>query len=97
MARYLPTSSDNKCKLGLSFNKEVAGSLGVALGVYEGLVGSGVLFGIFLSISGSGSSFSYALFFGSIAGGLVVSEQLGVSSTLLLNVFGDNSCPKTNT
>jgi hypothetical protein len=97
LARYLPTSSDNEGKLGLSFNEEVAGSLGLALGVNEGLVGGGVLLGVLFSVGGSGSSLGSALFFGSIAGSLVLCEKLGVSCALLLNVLGDNSCPKTNT
>ena len=81
----------------MAFNEEVAGSLGLALGVNEGLVGGGVLLGVLLSVGGSGSSLGSALFFGSIAGSLVVCEKLGVSCALLLNVLGDNSCPKTNT
>jgi hypothetical protein len=97
LARYLPTSSDNEGKFGLSFNEEVAGSLGLALGVNEGLVGGGVLLGVLLSVGGSGSSLGSALFFGSIAGSLVVCEKLGISCALLLNVLWDNSCPKTNT
>ena len=97
MARYLPASSDNKGKLGLAFDEEVAGGLGLALGVNESLVSSGVLLGVLLSVGGSGGSLGGALLLGSIAGSLVVGQQLGVSSALLLDVFGDSSCPKTST
>ena len=97
LARYLPTSSDTESNLGLAFNEEVAGGLGLALGVNEGLVGSCVLLSVLLSVGGSGGSLGRTLLLGSIAGSLVVREQLGISCTLLLNILGDNSCPKTNT
>ena len=97
LARYLPTSSDNESKLGLSFNEEVASGLSLALSVNDGLVGGGVLLGVLLGVGSSSGSLGSALLLGSLAGSLVVGEQLGISSALLLDVFGDDSCPKTNT
>lgn len=97
LARYLPTSSDYKGNFWLTFNKEVTSSLCLALGVNESLVSSCVLLGVLLSVGSSSGSLGGALLLCSFTGSFVVSQQLGVSSALLLDVFGDDSCPKTNT
>ena len=97
LARYLPTSSDNESKLGLSFDEEVTGGLSLALGVNEGLVGSSVLLSVLLGVGSSSGSLGSTLLLGSLASSLVVGEQLGISGALLLDVFGDDSCPKTST
>lgn len=96
-ACYLPTSSNDKGNLGLSFNEEVSGFLGIALGVNEGLVGSGILSSVLLSIGSSGSSLGGTILLGCLTVSLELSEALGISGALLLDVFGDDSCPRTNT
>jgi hypothetical protein len=94
---YLPSGSNGKRDLWLAFDEEVAGSLSGAFGVNECLVSGSVLVGVLRGLLGCIGSLSGALLFGSIAGSLVMSEKLGIASMLLLDVFWDDSCPKTST
>jgi|SanBayMetagenome_1026888.scaffolds.fasta_scaffold33856_2 hypothetical protein len=97
MACYLPTGTDGERDLGLAFNEEVSSSLCRTLSVNDGFVSCSVLLRVLDSICSSGGSLSSALLLGLLALSLVVSEKLSVSGALLLEVFGDDSCPKTNT
>ncbi len=90
------SNSDNKSNLGLGFDKEVSGLLGVTLGSDKCLISSSVLVGVLLCVLVSDGSLFSALFLGGITVGFVSSEELGGSSGLLKNILGDNSCPKTH-
>lgn len=96
-ACYLPTSSNDESNLGLSFDEEVSGLLGSALGINEGLVGGGILSSVLLSIGSSGGSLGGAILLGCLTVSLELSEALGITCALLCDIFGDGSCPKTNT
>jgi hypothetical protein len=96
LIEYLPSGSDNEGDLGLGVNVEVAGLLGSALGINNGLVGVLVLLGV---LGGVGSGDLSGLSAGLLLGGTVVGkglEELSVSLLLLEDVLGDGLCPKTN-
>ena len=91
----LPSGTDDEDELGLGLNVEVAGGLGLSLGIDEGLIGGGVLLGVLLGIGGGELALLSTVLLGGLAGSLDGGEQLGVSGLLLLDVLGDDSCPKT--
>ena len=77
------SGSDNEGDLGLGVNVEVAGLLGSALGINNGLVGVLVLLGV---LGGVGSGDLSGLSAGLLLGGTVVGkglEELSVSLLLL--------------
>jgi len=94
---YLPTSSDDKGDLGLSLDEDVSVGLGLALGIDEGLVSSGVLLSVLLSVGGSNRSLGGTVLLVGLALSLESGLKFGISGLLLLDVLWDNSCPKTNT
>ena len=86
------SGSDNEGDLGLGVNVEVAGLLGSALGINNGLVGVLVLLGV---LGGVGSGDLSGLSAGLLLGGTVVGkglEELSVSLLLLEDVLGDGLC-----
>jgi len=83
------SGSDNESNLGLGLNVEIAVLLGSTLGIDEGLVGIGVLFGVLGGCSGSGGAGcgTSGLSGGTLIGHLL--EELGVSLGLLEDVLRD--------
>jgi hypothetical protein len=90
------SDSDNEGNLGLGLYEEVSGFLGLSSGIDEGLVSGGVLLGVLLGVGGLDLSLDGALLLVGITLGLEGGEDFGITGQLLLDVFGYNSCPKTN-
>ena len=89
-SHYLPSNSNNKGDLSGGWDEEVAGGLGISLGLDEGLIGGLVLVEVLLgALHGGGSGDdSIGLCLGSSI--LDCLCKLLISSLLLKNVFWDN-------
>lgn len=92
------SDSDDKGNLGLRLDEEVSVLLGVTSALDEGGISGGILGGVLLSVLVSGISLGFAVSLGISTGLSEGGQSLGVTSSLLDDVLGDNSClcPKTH-
>ena len=92
------SDSDDEGNLCIRLNEEVSVLLGVTSALDEGGVSGGILGGVLLSVLVSDISLGLAVSLGISTGLGEGGQSLGVASSLLDDVLGDNSClcPKTH-